>query len=151
MNCTFLDDNKIIIENNVLIALNVQIYTATHHINSKIRFYQMHSTVKTRALLFTIKDNSWIGRDFIILPNVTIGKNVVIGAGSVVTKDIPNNTIAYGNPCCVVCMNSIIVYSANIRWTGSISISSSLAAIALPDLSTAFNSVGKMQLLLQHN
>lgn len=105
MNCTFLDNNKITIGNNVLIAPNVQIYTATHPLNCKMRFDQMYSTVKTRALPVSIKDNSWIGGGTIILPGVTIGENVVIGAGSVVTKDIPDNTIAYGNPCCVIRTN----------------------------------------------
>lgn len=105
MNCTFLDDNKITIGNNVLIAPNVQIYTATHPLNGRMRFDQTHSTVKTRALPVFVKDNSWIGGGTIILPGVTIGENVVIGAESVVTKNIPDNTIACGNPCCVIRIN----------------------------------------------
>ena len=106
MNCTFLDDNKITIGNNVLIAPNVQIYTATHPLNGRMRFDKTHSTVKTRALPVSIRDNSWIGGGTIILPGVTIGENVVIGAGSVVTKNIPDNTIACGNPCCVIRINA---------------------------------------------
>lgn len=106
MNCTFLDDNKITIGNNVLIAPKVQIYTATHPLNGRMRFDKTHSTVKTRALPVSIRDNSWIGGGTIILPGVTIGENVVIGAGSVVTKNIPDNTIACGNPCCVIRINA---------------------------------------------
>lgn len=49
-----------------------------------------------------IGNDVWIGGGSIILPGVTIGDNVTIGAGSVVTKSIPSNTIAYGNPCCVI-------------------------------------------------
>jgi acetyltransferase-like isoleucine patch superfamily enzyme len=49
-----------------------------------------------------VGNNVWIGGNVVVLPGVTIGTNVTIGAGSVVTKDIPSNTIAYGNPCRVV-------------------------------------------------
>ncbi|MFG6383184.1 MAG: sugar O-acetyltransferase [Lachnospiraceae bacterium] len=105
MNCTFVDCNKIQIGNNVLIASNVQIYTATHPIElserltsnwtpeSKAYFYQ------TYALPVKIGDGCWIGGGVIVLPNVTIGNGSVIGAGSVVTKDIPDNCVAVGNPC----------------------------------------------------
>lgn len=105
MNCIFLDDNKIIIGNHVLIAPNVQIYTALHPLNGTIRFNKDYNYVKTKTLPVCIKDHSWIGGGAIILPGVTIGENVVIGAGSVVTKSIPDNTIAYGNPCRVVAPN----------------------------------------------
>ena len=104
MNCTFLDDNKIIIGNNALIAPNVQIYTAFHPTNAHDRFGNPKEDgtfefCKTQTAPVIIGDNVWIGGGAIIMPGVTIGNNVVIGAGSVVTKDIPDNTIAYGNPC----------------------------------------------------
>lgn len=107
MNCTFLDDNKIIIGDNVLIAPNVQIYTAFHPLNAIDRFGEIKEDgtfefCKTQTAPVTIGDNVWIGGGVIILPGVTIGNNVVIGAGSVVTKDIPSNFLAFGNPCTVI-------------------------------------------------
>ena len=113
MNCTFLDDNKIIIGDNALIAPNVQIYTASHPTHYLDRFGDekedgSFSFCKTQSAPVIIGNNVWIGGGTIILPGVKIGDNVVIGAGSVVTKDIPDNTIAYGNPCRVVRDNSRI-------------------------------------------
>lgn len=107
MNCTFLDDNKIIIGDNALISPNVQIYTAFHPINAKERFGEPKEDrsfkfCKTQTAPVTIGNNVWIGGGAIIMPGVKIGDNVVIGAGSVVTKDIPSNKVAYGNPCRVV-------------------------------------------------
>lgn len=111
MNCTFLDDNKIIIGNNALIAPNVQIYTAFHPTNAKDRFGKTKEDgsfefCKTKTAPVVIGDNVWIGGGAIIMPGVTIGDNVVIGAGSVVTKDIASNKVAYGNPCRVVRENT---------------------------------------------
>lgn len=103
MNCTFLDDNKIIIGDNVLIAPNVQIYTAYHPTHYLDRFTisenETFNFCKTQTAPVIIGKNVWIGGGTIILPGVTIGDNTVIGAGSVVTKDTPADTIAYGNPC----------------------------------------------------
>ena len=103
MNCTFLDDNKIIIGDNVLIAPNVQIYTAYHPTHYLDRFTisenETFNFCKTQTAPVIIGKNVWIGGGTIILQGVTIGDNTVIGAGSVVTKDIPADTIAYGNPC----------------------------------------------------
>lgn len=107
MNCTFLDDNKIIIGDNALIAPNVQIYTAFHPTNASERFGQIKedgsfSFCKTQTAPVIIGSNVWIGGGAIIMPGISIGDNVVIGAGSVVTKDIPSNKIAYGNPCRII-------------------------------------------------
>ncbi|MEG2081821.1 MAG: sugar O-acetyltransferase [Oscillospiraceae bacterium] len=107
MNCTFLDDNKIIIGDNALIAPNVQIYTAFHPTNSADRFGTAtkdgsFAFCKTQTAPVIIGNNVWIGGGSIILPGVTIGDNAVVGAGSVVTRDIPSNVIAYGNPCRVI-------------------------------------------------
>jgi len=104
MNCTFLDDNKIIIGDNALIAPNVQIYTAFHPVNARERFGEPKEDgtfqfCKTQTAPVTIGNDVWIGGGAIIMPGVKIGDNVVIGAGSVVTKDIPSNKVAYGNPC----------------------------------------------------
>lgn len=109
MNCTFLDDNKIIIGDNALIAPNVQIYTAYHPKKAEERFSSTGNDgfcfCKTRSLPVIIGNNVWIGGGTIILPGVEIGDNVVIGAGSVVTKNIPANKVAFGVPCRVVSEN----------------------------------------------
>ncbi|MFC4674626.1 sugar O-acetyltransferase [Dysgonomonas termitidis] len=108
MNCTFVDCNKITIGNNVLIASNVQIYTATHPIDLQDRLtpdWNRESDeyfCRTLALPVTIEDGCWLGGGVIVVPGVTIGKGSVIGAGSVVTKDIPSNSLAVGNPCRVM-------------------------------------------------
>lgn len=110
MNCTFLDDNKIVIGDGALIAPNVQIYTAYHPTNYIDRFGEPNedgsfSFCKTVTAPVTIGNYVWIGGGAIILPGVTIGDNVVIGAGSIVTKDIPSNSVAVGNPCQVIRKN----------------------------------------------
>lgn len=108
MNCTLVDCNKITIGNNVLIASNVQMYTATHPVELADRLTPGWNPdsgeyfCRTYALPITIGDGCWIGGGVIILPGVTIGNGTVIGAGSVVTKDIPDNCVAVGNPCRVI-------------------------------------------------
>ena len=110
MNCTFLDDNRIVIGDNALIAPNVQIYTAFHPTSAAERFGPPREDgsfafCKTQTAPVIIGDNVWIGGGAILLPGVTIGSNTVIGAGSVVTKDIPSNVVALGNPCRVIRKN----------------------------------------------
>lgn len=107
MNCTFLDDNKISIGDNALIAPNVKIYTAFHPTNAVERFGKPKEDgtfefCKTLTAPVIIGNSVWIGGGSIIMPGVTIGNNVVVGAGSVVTKDIPSDVIAFGNPCKVI-------------------------------------------------
>ncbi len=94
-NCNFVDDGKIIIGNKVMFGPAVTIATVGHPINPDYREYMFADSV-------VIKDNCWIGAGTTILPGVTIGENTVIGAGSVVTEDIPPNCIAVGNPCRVL-------------------------------------------------
>lgn len=96
-NLTLVDDTDIYIGNNVLIGPNVVIDTGTHPIRPDIRAKQAQYNVAV-----TIEDNVWIGAGAIILPGVCIGKNTVIGAGSIVTKDIPANVVAIGSPCRVL-------------------------------------------------
>lgn len=95
--CVMLDVGKITIGKNVMFGPNVAIYTAGHpiHPDSRNSGYEYGIPVN-------IGDNVWIGGNCVILPGVTIGNNVVIGAGSVVTKDIPDNVCAAGNPCRVI-------------------------------------------------
>lgn len=94
---TILDGAPVKIGNDVMFGPNVSIYTAGHPIHHEIR-----NTTLEYALPVTIGDNVWIGGNVLINPNVTIGENTVIGSGSVVTKDIPANVIAVGNPCKVL-------------------------------------------------
>lgn len=103
-NCIFLDNNKITIGKNGLIAPYVQIYTASHPIKASDRILENehNSRYITFSKSVTIGDNVWIGGNSVILPGVTIGNNVTIGAGSVVTKNIPDNVLALGNPCRIV-------------------------------------------------
>ena len=108
MNCTFVDCNKIEIGNNVLIASNVQLYTAAHPVELSERLtpdWNPESEeyfCRTYALPVRIEDGVWIGGGAVLLPGVTIGRNSVIGAGSVVTRSIPANCVAAGNPCRVI-------------------------------------------------
>jgi len=102
VNCMFLDDNVIRIGKNGLIGPYVQIYTASHPLRAEDRI--IHPTDSNPSYLtstkpVTIGDNVWIGGNTVILPGVTIGDNVTIGAASLVTKDIPSNVLAVGNPC----------------------------------------------------
>ena len=96
-NCTLLDVAKIKIGDNCQMAPNVAIYTAGHPIHpvSRNSAYEYGKEV-------TIGDNVWLGGNTVVCPGVHIGNNVVIGAGSVVTRDIPDWSIAAGNPCKVI-------------------------------------------------
>lgn len=108
MNCTFVDDNLITIGSNTLIASCVQICTATHPIKASERIVANWSPEMKRNCYHTfaepvrIGNNCWIGANVTILPGVTIGDNTTIGAGSVVTKNIPSRVLAVGVPCKVV-------------------------------------------------
>ena len=96
-NFTVLDVGKVKIGANAQIAPNVSIYTAGHPIHPESR-----NSGYEYGIEITIGDNVWIGGNTCIMPGVKIGNNVVIGAGSVVTKDLPDNVIAVGNPCRVI-------------------------------------------------
>ena len=97
-NCCFLDSAKVIIGDYVYMGPNCNIFTPCHPIHHELR----KEKVIEYALPVTVGSHSWIGGDVVITPGVTIGENCVIGAGSVVTKDIPDNSIAVGNPCKVI-------------------------------------------------
>lgn len=96
-NLLILDSAKVKIGDNVLIGPNCSFYTSTHPINYKERELGIEL-----AKPITIGNNVWLGGNVVVLAGVTIGENSVIGAGSVVSKDIPPNTVAVGNPCRVI-------------------------------------------------
>ncbi len=96
-NCVFLDAAKITFGDNVFIAPNCCFSTAGHPLDSEQR---------SKGLEFAnpikVGNNVWFGAGVTVLPGITIGDDAVIGAGSVVTKDIPSGVIAVGNPCKVL-------------------------------------------------
>lgn len=96
-NFTVLDEAPVTVGDNCFIGPNVSIYTACHSTDPVER-----NSRREWAKPVTVGDNVWIGGSVTILPGVTIGSNVTIGAGSVVVKDIPDNCVAVGNPCKVV-------------------------------------------------
>lgn len=96
-NCTIIDVAKVKIGDNCQFAPNVSIYTAGHPIHPAAR-----NSMYEYGIGVTIGDNVWIGGNTVIMPGVHIGSNTVIGAGSVVTKDIPDWVVAAGNPCRVI-------------------------------------------------
>ncbi len=96
-NSIFVDDWKITVEDNVMFGPNVTIITTGHPVHPELR---PHGEMYCAPV--TIKKGAWLCSNVTVLPGVTIGENAVIGAGSVVTKDIPANTIAMGVPCKVV-------------------------------------------------
>ncbi len=93
-NLTLVDDTHIYVGDYTMLGPNVTIATAGHPIEPSLRkkAYQYNFPVH-------IGKNCWLGAGVIVLPGITIGDNVIIGAGSVVTKDLPSNVIAVGNPC----------------------------------------------------
>lgn len=96
-NCTILDVAPVTIGDNVLLAPNVAIYTAGHPVHPDTR-----RTGYEYGIEVTIGNDVWVGGNTVICPGVHIGDGCVIGAGSVVTKDIPPYTVAAGNPCRVI-------------------------------------------------
>ena len=96
-NLTLVDDTHIYVGDYTMFGPNVTVATAGHPILPELRekMYQYNFPVH-------IGKNCWIGAGVVIVPGITIGDNVVIGAGSVVTKDLPSNVVAVGNPCRVL-------------------------------------------------
>ena len=97
-NLIVLDCAKVTVGKNAMFGPNVCITTAGHPIHplSRTKAYYEY------AMPITIGDNVWVGANVVINPGVTIGDNCVIGSGSVVTKDIPSDSVAVGNPCKVI-------------------------------------------------
>ena len=96
-NLTLVDDTHIYVGDYTMFGPNVTVATAGHPILPELRekMFQYNFPVH-------IGKNCWIGAGVVIVPGITIGDNVVIGAGSVVTKDLPSNVVAVGNPCRVL-------------------------------------------------
>ncbi len=96
-NLTMVDDTHIYVGDNTMFGPNVVLATAGHPILPQLRElgYQYNAPIY-------IGKNCWLGAGVIVLPGVKIGENTVIGAGSVVTKDMPSNVVAVGNPCKVL-------------------------------------------------
>jgi maltose O-acetyltransferase len=97
MNCIFLDPTFIKIGSQTFIGPNVQLYTAYHPIDAETRV-----SGPELASPISIGKRVWIGGGAIVLPGVNIGDNTTIGAGSVVTHDIPDRVVAAGNPCRII-------------------------------------------------
>lgn len=95
---SMVDDANIYIDSNSMLGPNVSLITAGHMIAPQFREKKRYQFI----LPIHIKENCWLGANVTVLPGVTIGKNSVIGAGSVVTKDIPDNVVAVGIPCKVL-------------------------------------------------
>lgn len=93
-NLTLVDDTHIYVGDNTMFAPNVVVATAGHPIEPEMRRDGLQYNMPVH-----IGKNCWIGAGVLIMPGVTIGDNVVVGAGSVVTKDLPSNVLAFGNPC----------------------------------------------------
>lgn len=96
-NLSLVDDSHIYVGDNVMFGPNVVLATAGHPIEPALRSKQAQYNLPIH-----IGNNVWIGASSVVLPGVTIGENSVIGAGSIVTKDIPPNVVAVGNPCRVL-------------------------------------------------
>ena len=96
-NCVFVDPGRITFGDDVKIAPQCGFYTALHPLDPEQRKANLEA-----ASPITVGNNVWFGGGVKVLPGVTIGDNCVIGAGSVVTRDIPANSLALGNPCRVI-------------------------------------------------
>jgi galactoside O-acetyltransferase len=94
---TLVDDTDIFVGDNVLFGPNVVICAGTHPVDPELRRRQVQYNLPVH-----IGNNVWLGGGVFVMPGVTIGENSVIGAGSIVTKDIPANVVAVGNPCRVL-------------------------------------------------
>jgi maltose O-acetyltransferase len=104
VNCVFLDSAEIRVGANVLIGPGVLLLTVSHPLRASERIVSSSQCTggapyRTHARPITIGDRVWLGAGTIVLPGVTIGADTTIGAGSLVTADVPPNALAFGQPC----------------------------------------------------
>ncbi|MCU0483332.1 MAG: sugar O-acetyltransferase [Chloroflexi bacterium] len=95
--CTVLDGAEVHIGHHVMVGPAVQIYTAAHDLRAELRIQG-----REIARPIAIEDNAWVGGGAILLPGVTVGRNAVVGAGAVVSRDVPANTVVAGSPARVI-------------------------------------------------
>lgn len=95
--CTILDNNEVRIGSHVMFGPSVQIYTASHDLQAEARNQGWEV-----ARPIVVEDNVWVGGGAILLPGITVGRSAVVGAGAVVTRDVPANTVVAGNPARVI-------------------------------------------------
>lgn len=95
--CVILDNNEVRIGDHVMVGPHVQMYTAAHPLQAEARNRGLEV-----AKPIVIDDNVWIGGGAILLPGVTVGRNAVVGAGAVVSRNVPANTVVVGSPARVV-------------------------------------------------
>ena len=95
--CNIIDNNEVHIGHHVMIGPGVQIYTAAHLLQAEPRIQGWEE-----AKPIVIEDNVWLGGSAILLPGVRIGRNAVVGAGAVVSRNVPANTVVAGNPAMVI-------------------------------------------------
>lgn len=95
--CTILDNNTVRIGHHVMVGPSVQIYTAAHLLEAATRIQGLEV-----AQPVVIEDNVWLGGGAILLPGVTVGRNAVVGAGAIVSRSVPTNTVVAGNPARVI-------------------------------------------------
>lgn len=98
-NCTILDTCKVTIKSRTLLGPSISLFSATHPIEAHVR---NGSKGPELGKDIVIEEDCWLGGNVCVLPGVTIGRGAVVGAGSVVTKDVPANSVVVGNPARVV-------------------------------------------------
>lgn len=104
-NCTFLDNNTITVGDRVMFGPDVKVYAGDHPLEGRERYIDTgdgNAYIVSSSRPVRIGNDVWIGGGAIILPGVTVGNNVVVAAGSVVTKDVPENVVVAGNPARII-------------------------------------------------
>ena len=98
-NCTFVDDGAIFIGDDCMIGPGCNLATSVHPISPRLRRHKLQYNKPIH-----IGNNVWFGAGVTVLPGITVGDNAIVGAGSVVTKDVPANAIVAGNPARLIRM-----------------------------------------------